>query len=90
MKKRELSKYLAKIGSKGGKKAAAGMTKEQRVARARKASMVYGINTSPVHPGCDPQPMSAGMLPDPTIGRHAEQKRTGTGWTAKPRDAMSA
>jgi len=38
MKKRELSKYLAKIGSKGGKKAAAGMTKEQRVARARKAS----------------------------------------------------
>jgi excisionase family DNA binding protein len=35
---KELSKYLAKIGSKGGNAAAAGMTKEQRVARARKAS----------------------------------------------------
>lgn len=34
----ELSKYFAKIGSKGGKKAAAGMTKEQRIERARKAA----------------------------------------------------
>jgi hypothetical protein len=38
MDKTELSKYLAKIGSKGGKKAAAGMTKQQRVDRARKAA----------------------------------------------------
>src|ERR1035437_7443620 len=38
MVNKELSKYLAKIGSKGGKAAAAGMTKAQRVARARKAS----------------------------------------------------
>jgi hypothetical protein len=39
MDKAELSKYLAKIGSQGGKKAAAKMTKEQRVARARKAAL---------------------------------------------------
>ena len=38
MGKTELSRYLAKIGSKGGKKTAAGMTKEQRVERARKAA----------------------------------------------------
>jgi len=37
MDKSELSKYLAGIGSKGGKKAAANMTKAQRVARAKKA-----------------------------------------------------
>jgi excisionase family DNA binding protein len=40
MVNKELSKYLAKIGSKGGKAAAAAMTKDQRVARARKASRV--------------------------------------------------
>ena len=34
----EVSKYLAKIGSTGGKKAAQGMTKEQRSARAKKAA----------------------------------------------------
>jgi hypothetical protein len=34
----EIKKYLAKIGSKGGKRAAANMTKEQRTERARKAA----------------------------------------------------
>jgi hypothetical protein len=38
MNKGELSTYLAKIGSKGGKKAAEGMTKKQRIDRARKAA----------------------------------------------------
>jgi hypothetical protein len=38
MTKAELSAYLAKIGSKGGKKAALRMTKEQRIERARKAA----------------------------------------------------
>ena len=33
----EVSRYLAKIGSAGGKKAARSMTKEQRIERARKA-----------------------------------------------------
>lgn len=32
-----LSEYLAKIGSKGGKKASGRMTKAERVARAKKA-----------------------------------------------------
>jgi hypothetical protein len=32
-----LSDYLAKIGSKGGKKASGRMTKAQRIARAKKA-----------------------------------------------------
>ena len=38
MNKKEISEYLAKIGSKGGKKAAEGMTKAARVERARKAA----------------------------------------------------
>ncbi len=38
MKKSEVSKYLAKIGSKGGKTAAARMTKKERSERARKAA----------------------------------------------------
>jgi hypothetical protein len=37
MDKKELSRYLAKLGSKGGKKSAAALTKAQRIARARKA-----------------------------------------------------
>jgi len=37
-KKSELSKYLAKIGSKGGKIAAANMSKKERSERARKAA----------------------------------------------------
>jgi len=36
-KQDDVSKYLAKIGSKGGKAAALKMTKEQRSERARKA-----------------------------------------------------
>jgi len=39
MDKDELSKYMARMGSKGGKKAAAGMTKEQRSERAKKAAV---------------------------------------------------
>ena len=35
----DVSKYLAKIGSKGGKRAAASMTKEQRSERARNAAL---------------------------------------------------
>jgi hypothetical protein len=38
MNKGDLSTYLAKIGSKGGKKAAQGMTKQHRIDRARKAA----------------------------------------------------
>ena len=34
----ELRKYLAKLGSKGGKKAAESMTSAQRSARAKKAA----------------------------------------------------
>jgi hypothetical protein len=34
----ELRKYLAKLGSKGGKKAAKSMTAAQRSARAKKAA----------------------------------------------------
>ena len=37
MDKEELSRYLAKLGSKGGKTAAQRLTKEQRIERARKA-----------------------------------------------------
>jgi len=37
MNKEELSHYLAKLGSKGGKTAAQRLTKEQRIERARKA-----------------------------------------------------
>jgi hypothetical protein len=36
--KDELKRYLAKIGSKGGKKAAANMTPEERTERARSAT----------------------------------------------------
>jgi hypothetical protein len=35
----EVSRYLAKIGSKGGKRTAASMTQEQRSERARKAAL---------------------------------------------------
>jgi hypothetical protein len=37
MGKEEISKYLAKLGSKGGKESAKRLTKKQRVERARKA-----------------------------------------------------
>jgi hypothetical protein len=37
MDKEELSRYLAKLGAKGGKAAAQRLTKEQRIERARKA-----------------------------------------------------
>ena len=37
MGKEELSRYLAKLGAKGGKTAAQRLTKEQRIERARKA-----------------------------------------------------
>jgi hypothetical protein len=37
MGKGEISDYLAKLGAKGGKATAQGMTKQQRVERARKA-----------------------------------------------------
>jgi len=37
MDKEELSRYLAKLGAKGGKTAAQRLTKEQRIERARKA-----------------------------------------------------
>jgi hypothetical protein len=37
MSKEELSRYLAKLGAKGGKAAAKLLTKQQRVERARKA-----------------------------------------------------
>ncbi len=37
MGKVELRKYLAKLGSKGGKAAASRLTSEQRTERARKA-----------------------------------------------------
>jgi hypothetical protein len=37
MDKEELSRYLAKLGSKGGKTSAQRLTKEQRIERARKA-----------------------------------------------------
>jgi hypothetical protein len=37
MKKGDLSKYLAKLGAKGGKAAAKQLTKQQRIERARKA-----------------------------------------------------
>jgi hypothetical protein len=39
MRKSELAKYMAKIGSKGGKTAAQRMTPEQRKERARKAAL---------------------------------------------------
>jgi hypothetical protein len=39
MGKTELSKYFAEIGSRGGKKTAARMTKQQRVERARAAAL---------------------------------------------------
>lgn len=38
-KRKTISDYMAKIGSKGGKKAAASMTPEQRKERARKAAL---------------------------------------------------
>jgi hypothetical protein len=37
MEKEELSRYLAKLGAKGGKATGQRMTKQQRVERARKA-----------------------------------------------------
>ena len=37
MDKEELSKYLAKLGAKGGKASAATLTKKERIERARKA-----------------------------------------------------
>jgi hypothetical protein len=37
MKKSDIAKYLAKIGSAGGKKAASKMTAKERTERARKA-----------------------------------------------------
>jgi len=37
MDKEELSKYLAKLGAKGGKASAAALSKKQRIERARKA-----------------------------------------------------
>ena len=37
MGKEELSRYLAKLGAKGGKAAAQRLTQEQRIERARKA-----------------------------------------------------
>ena len=37
MDKDDLSRYLAKLGAKGGKIAAQRLTKEQRIERARKA-----------------------------------------------------
>jgi hypothetical protein len=37
MDKEELSRYLSKLGSKGGKAAAQQLTKEQRIERARNA-----------------------------------------------------
>ena len=39
MEKSELSKYMARIGSKGGKMAAQRMTQQQRTERARKAAL---------------------------------------------------
>jgi hypothetical protein len=39
MDKQELSRYLAKLGAKGGKAAAARMTKAERVERARRAGL---------------------------------------------------
>jgi hypothetical protein len=37
MDNEELSRYLAKLGAKGGRTAAQRLTKEQRIERARKA-----------------------------------------------------
>jgi hypothetical protein len=37
MGKKELSRYLAKLGSKGGKASAKRLTKQQRIERARAA-----------------------------------------------------
>jgi len=37
MDKEELSRYLAKLGAKGGRAAAQSLTKEQRIERARRA-----------------------------------------------------
>jgi hypothetical protein len=37
MDNEELSRYLAKLGAKGGRAAAQRLTKEQRIERARKA-----------------------------------------------------
>ncbi len=37
MGKQEFSRYLAKLGAKGGKASAAKLTPEQRIERARKA-----------------------------------------------------
>ena len=39
MGKEEISKYLAKLGSKGGKESAKRLTKAERIARARKAGL---------------------------------------------------
>jgi hypothetical protein len=46
MDKGELSSYLAKIGSKGGKKTAQRMTKQQRIERARKAAKAKAAKAS--------------------------------------------
>jgi hypothetical protein len=39
MKKSDISRYFAKVGSKGGKISSAAMTKKQRIERARKAGL---------------------------------------------------
>jgi hypothetical protein len=39
MDKDDISRYFAKVGSKGGKQTAKRLTKAQRVARARKAGL---------------------------------------------------
>jgi hypothetical protein len=39
MGKEEISRYLAKLGSKGGKASAAALTKKERVERARRGGL---------------------------------------------------
>jgi hypothetical protein len=44
MGKDEIREYLSKLGAKGGKVAAARMTKAQRIERARKAGKARGAS----------------------------------------------
>lgn len=44
MDKEELSRYLAKLGAKGGKTTAQRLSKEQRIERARKAGKASQAN----------------------------------------------
>ncbi len=44
MDNEELSRYLAKLGAKGGKTAAQRLTKKQRIERARKAGKASQAN----------------------------------------------